>query len=93
MNAKHKMAVAGSGLVAAGIGLGIVGTALIVPAVFTWAAKLLDKGTQSFGSNLEAVSRRAGSVAGTLQRSFTEAARAGVTEIKGGSSKARDIAD
>ena len=30
------MAIAGAGLVAAGIGLGIVGTALIAPAVFAW---------------------------------------------------------
>jgi hypothetical protein len=44
MEAKQKMAIAGSGLVVAGIGLGIVGMALIAPAVFTWTARLVEKG-------------------------------------------------
>ena len=43
MESKHKMAIAGSGLVVAGIGLGIVGTALIAPAVFAWATGFLEK--------------------------------------------------
>ena len=34
MEARQKMAIYGAGLVVAGIGLGIVGAALIVPAVF-----------------------------------------------------------
>ena len=70
---------------AAGIGLGIVGTALIAPAVFAWAVKLVDKGTERLGSQLESASRRVGTVAGTLQRSFNEATRAGVAEMKRGS--------
>ena len=84
MNTKHKMAIAGAGLVAAGIGLGIIGTGLIAP-VLAWAAKLLDKGTERLGSELESASRRVGSAAGTLQRSFNEATRAGVAEMKRGS--------
>jgi len=86
MNARDKMAIAGSGLVAAGIGLSVVGMALIAPAVFAWAGKLLDKGVERLGSRLETASRTAGTVAGTLQRSFTEATRAGGAEMKRGSS-------
>jgi len=76
MNTKHKMAIAGAGLVAAGIGLGIIGTGLIAP-VLAWAAKLLDKGSERLGSELESASRRVGSAAGTLQRSFNEAEERG----------------
>jgi hypothetical protein len=85
MNTKHKLAIAGSGLVAVGIGLGIIGAGLIAPALLAWAAKLVDKGTERFGSELESASRRVGSAAGTLQRSFNEATRAGVAEMKRGS--------
>jgi hypothetical protein len=45
----------------------------------------VDKGTERFGSELESASRRVGSAAGTLQRSFNEATRAGVAEMKRGS--------
>jgi hypothetical protein len=90
MNTKHKMAIAGSGLVAAGIAVAIMGTALMVPAVFEWAAKLVEKGTERLGSELENASRRVGSVAGTLQRSFSEATRAGVAEINRASSGGRN---
>ena len=37
MESNQKMAIAGSGLIAAGIGLGIIGAALIVPAAFSLA--------------------------------------------------------
>ena len=82
METKQKMAIAGSGLVVAGIGLGIVGAALIVPAVFTWTARLVDKGADSFTSKVESASKTVGTVAGTLQRSFSEAKRAGIAELK-----------
>lgn len=82
METKQKMAIAGSGLVAAGIGLGIVGAALIVPAVLTWTVKLLEKGADGLATKVEGASKTVGTVAGTLHRSFNEAKKAGVAEMK-----------
>jgi hypothetical protein len=82
MEAKQKMAIAGSGLVVAGIGLGIVGMALIAPAVFTWTARLVEKGADGLAAKFEGASKTVGTVAGTLHRSFNEAKRAGVAEIR-----------
>jgi hypothetical protein len=84
MDPKQKMAIAGSGLVVAGIGLGIVGAALIVPAVFAWTARFLEKGADGFTAKVEEASKTVGTVAGTLHRSFSEAKRAGVAEMKRG---------
>ena len=84
METRQKMAIAGSGLVVAGIGLGIVGAALIVPAAFTWAARLVEKGADSLAAKVEGASKTVGTVAGTLHRSFNEAKRAGVAEMKRG---------
>jgi hypothetical protein len=86
------MAITGSALVAAGIGLGVVGTALIAPAIFEWTGKVVEKGIGRLGSGLENASRTAGTIAGMFQRSFSELARAAVVEINRSSSKARDIA-
>jgi hypothetical protein len=82
MENTQKMAVAGSGLVVAGIGLGILGMALIVPAVFEWTVKVVEKGAGHFGPKLEGASRTVGTVAGTLHRSFNAAKEAGVAEIR-----------
>jgi hypothetical protein len=82
METKQKMAIAGSGLVVAGIGLGIVGAALIVPAVFTWAVNLIEKGAEGLTARVEGASKTVGTVAGTLHRSFNEAKKAGVAELK-----------
>jgi hypothetical protein len=82
MDTKQKMALTGTGLVAAGFGLGVVGVAMIAPAVFSWAAGLLGKGSHRFNSRLDDASRRMGTVVGTLQRSLSEATRAGVAEVK-----------
>ena len=82
MESKQKMAIAGSGLIVAGIGLGIVGAALIVPSVVAWTARLVEKGAEGFNANVEGASKTIGTVAGTLHRSFNEAKRAGVAEIK-----------
>ncbi len=84
METKQKMAIAGSGLMVAGIGLGIVGAALIVPAVFAWTAEFLDKSADKVASKVEGASKTVGTVAGTLHRTFTEAKKAGVAEIKRG---------
>jgi hypothetical protein len=82
METNQKMAIAGSGLVVAGIGLSIVGAALIMPAVFGLTAKLVEKGADGLASKVEGASKTVGAVAGTLHRSFTEAKKAGVAEIK-----------
>jgi hypothetical protein len=89
MESKQKMAIAGSGLVIAGIGLGIVGAALIVPAVFAWTVRLVEKSADGLAAKAEGASRTVGTVAGTLHRSFntakragSEATRAGIAELK-----------
>jgi len=92
MESKQKMAIAGSGLIAAGIGLSIVGAALIVPAAVAWTARLLEKGADRLTSKVEGASKTVGTVAGTLHRSFTEAKRAGVAEIKRSRSSERSVA-
>jgi hypothetical protein len=84
METNQKMAIAGSGLVVAGIGLGIVGCALIVPAVFAWTARLIDKGAEGITARVEGASKTVGTVAGTLHRSFNEAKKAGVAELRRG---------
>ena len=84
MKSQNKMAIVGSGMVAAGIGLSLVGAALIVPAIFASAAKLLEKGADRVGDELEGASRKVGTVAGKLHRSFNEAKRAGVAELRRG---------
>lgn len=92
MESKQKMALAGSGLIAVGIGLGIVGAALIVPAAVAWTARLVEKGADGFTAKVEGASKTVGTVAGTLHRSFTEAKRAGVAEIKRSRSNERSVA-
>jgi hypothetical protein len=92
METKQKMAIAGSGLVVVGIGLGIVGAALIVPAVFAWTAGLVEKGADGLAAKVEGASKTVGTVAGTLHRSFTEARRAGIAEIKRSRSNERNVA-
>jgi hypothetical protein len=92
MNTKHKMAIGGAGLVAAGIGLSVVGTALIAPAVFSFAARMVEKGAEALGVELESASRHVGTAAGTLRRSFNEATRAGVAEMRRGQPKDRTVA-
>ena len=74
----------GSGLVVAGIGLGIIGCVLIVPAVFSWATDLFDKSAEGLASKVEGASKTVGTVAGTLHRSFNEARKAGVAELRRG---------
>jgi hypothetical protein len=92
METRQKLAITGTGLVMAGIGLSIVGTALIAPAVFGWAADLLEKGSDELAAKIEGASQTVGTVAGTLHRSFNEAKRAGLAEIRRDISNARDAA-
>ena len=78
MEVKQKMAISGAGLIVAGMGLGIVGAALLVPAAFAWTTRLVEKGADSFTCKIAGASKTVGTVAGTLHRSFNEAKRAGV---------------
>jgi hypothetical protein len=82
METKQKMAIAGSGLVVAGIGLGIVGALLIVPAVVTWTLQIVEKGVDSLAGRVQGASKTVGTAAGNLHRSFNEAKRAGIAEMK-----------
>jgi hypothetical protein len=82
MEVRQKMAISGAGLIVAGIGLGIVGTALLLPAAFAWTTRLVEKCADGFTAKVEGASKTVGKVAGTLHRSFNEAKRAGVAEIK-----------
>jgi hypothetical protein len=86
METNQKMAIAGSGLIVASIGLGIIGCAMIVPAIFTWTTKLIEKGADGLTARVEGASKTVGTVAGTLHRSFNEARKAGVEEFKRGRS-------
>jgi hypothetical protein len=92
METNQKMAITGAGLVVAGIGVSVVGAALIAPAVFAWAARLAEKGADNFAASVEGASRTVGTVAGTLHRSFSEAKKAGVSEIKRARSNERTAA-
>jgi hypothetical protein len=80
MTAKQKMAITGAGLVAVGVGLSALGAVLIVPAVLALTAGVVEKAAKRLTSGFEHASKTAGAVAGTLQRSFTEATKAGLAE-------------
>lgn len=82
MDERQKMAAAGVALIAAGVGLGIVGASLIVPAVVAWAGRLAEKGADYLSTEVEGASKRIGRVAGTLHRSFNEASKAAVGEFR-----------
>jgi hypothetical protein len=82
METNQKMAMVGTGLVVAAVGLGVVGCAMIVPAVFSWTTRFLEKGADSLASKVEDASKTVGTVAGTLHRTFNEAKKAGVAEFK-----------
>jgi hypothetical protein len=84
LNTTQKMAVAGVGFVATGIGLGLVGAALIVPSVVAWTVNMVEKGTDLMAGKAEGASRTVGTVAGTLHRSFRKAADAGIAESRRG---------
>ena len=84
LNNTQKMAVTGVGLMATGFGLGLLGAALVAPAILEWAASAVEKGTDRLAVHAERTSRIVGTVAGTLQRSFTDAAKAGIAERKRG---------
>jgi hypothetical protein len=92
MEAKQKMAIAGSGLMLAGVGLGMIGAALVAPAVIAWTTGLVEKGAEGLVARVGGASKTLGSVAGTLHRSFNEAKRAGVAEMKRSRSIERDVA-
>lgn len=77
-----KMALTGTGLIATGIGLSAIGAVLVVPALVEFAMDVAEKAGGRFATEAERASRTVGTVAGTLQKSFIEAARAGVSEFR-----------
>lgn len=91
METNQKMAVVGSGLMIAGVGLGLMGAALIVPAVVSWTARIAEKRADGLAARIEGASKTIGSVAGTLQRSFHEAKRAGIAELRRSRSEERRV--
>ncbi len=92
METNQKMAMFGAGLVVAGVGLGIVGTALIAPAAFAWTTRFFDKRIEGLAAKVEGASKTVGTVAGTLHRSFNEAKRAGVAEMRRVRPQERNVA-
>jgi hypothetical protein len=92
MDTKQKMAIVGSSLIVTGVGLGLVGAALLVPAAFEWTARSVEKGADGFTAKVERASRTVGAVAGTLHRSFSDAKKAGLGEIQRTRSSERSIA-
>lgn len=82
MDTRQKMAFAGASMIAAGIGLSLVGAALMAPAIAEWTVNAMQKGTERLMPQLERASRTIGTVAGTLQRSFAEATKVGIAELK-----------
>ena len=81
MNTRN-MAITGAGFIVGGFALGAVGAALILPAVVQLTANVFEKTSDRLASEVERGSRIIGTAAGTLQRSFTEAAKAGVRELR-----------
>jgi len=92
MDTKQKMAIVGSSLIVTGVGMGVVGLALLGPAAFACTTRLLEKGADGFTARVEGASKTVGAVAGTLYRSFTEAKKAGVAEIQRNRSKETNVA-
>ena len=65
MDTKQKMAIVGSSLMVTGVGLGLVGAALLVTAAFEWTARLVEKGADGFTAKVERASKTVGVVAGS----------------------------
>ncbi|HVT93009.1 MAG TPA: hypothetical protein VHD76_09215 [Bryobacteraceae bacterium] len=82
MDSKQKMGIAGAGLLVLGTGLSLLGAALLTPIFAGWAAAWAQKGTARLTASGERASQTIGTVAGTLHRSFREAARTGISEIR-----------
>ncbi len=92
MDTKQKMAIVGSSLIVTGVGLGLIGAALLVPAAFEWTARLVEKGANGFTAKVERASKTVGAVAGTLHRSFNDAKKAGISEIRRNPSNETSVA-
>jgi hypothetical protein len=91
MDTKQKMAIVGSSLIVTGVGMGVVGFALLVPAAFAWTTRLVEKGADGFTARVEGASKTVGAVAGTLHKAFNEAKKAGLAEIQRNRSKETNV--
>jgi hypothetical protein len=57
----------------------------------TWTARLVEKGADGLTARVEGASKTVGTVAGNLHRSFNEAKRAGVAEMKRSRSNEKNV--
>ena len=64
MDTSPRMAVVGSGLVMASFGLGVLGVALIAPAVFARGARLLEHQADGVAAKLEGCASKTSADAG-----------------------------
>ena len=69
----------GAVLIGAGIGLAIVGAAMLVPACTNWAIDAIDetvrRGRETINSGVETAASLAGNISGVAQRRFSEASK------------------
>lgn len=71
--------VLGSVLIGVGVGLTIVGVAMVIPACTNWALSAMDetvrRGRETINTGVESAASLAGNLSGVAQRKFTEASR------------------
>jgi hypothetical protein len=72
-------AVWGAVLIGAGVGLAIVGAAILIPACTNWAMDAIDetvrRGRETINSGVETAASLAGNLSGAAQRKFAEASK------------------
>ncbi|HEX4749196.1 MAG TPA: hypothetical protein VH302_06595 [Bryobacteraceae bacterium] len=71
--------VLGAVLIGAGVGLAIVGAAMVIPACTGWCVDAFDetirRGRETINSGMETAASLAGNLSGTAQRKFSEASK------------------
>ncbi len=69
----------GAVLIGAGIGLAVVGAAMLVPACTNWAMDAMDeavrRGRETINTGVETAASLAGNISGVAQRKFSEASK------------------
>jgi hypothetical protein len=72
--------VLGSVLIGVGVGMTIVGVAMVIPACTNWALCAVDeavrRGRETINSGVETAASLAGNISGVAQRRFSEASKA-----------------
>jgi hypothetical protein len=71
--------ILGSVLIGVGVGLTIVGIAMVIPACTNWGLSAIDeavrRGRDTLNSGVEGAASLAGNISGVAQRKFTEASK------------------